>query len=91
MNNQKAMTTEQHHIKQVCFKIETDIDLKKDELCEAIDMLAPEGNKVKVRRGKSVWEVVAMGAGKSNYYIGYFRGMTRTGKIHFFHYKQIIL
>jgi hypothetical protein len=85
------MKEDKYDVKQVCFKLEGELGDKRDDLAEAIERLAPKGEIVRVLRGKSVWEVTAEGAASSNYYIGCFRGRTRTGKIHFFHYKQIIL
>jgi hypothetical protein len=85
------MEPDKHHIKQVCFKLQTECEDKRDELAEAIERLAPKGEVIRVERGKAVWEVVSDGPAQSNYYTGCFRGRTRTGKIHFFHYKQIII
>jgi len=80
-----------HHIKQVCFRIETEIEDMQDQLCEAIKHLIAPGNKVDIKRGSGVWRnvtVVAIHDGKS---AGYFVGQTSTGNYHTFYYKSIIL
>lgn len=86
-----SKSSDYHFIKQVCFRIETEIEDKQDELCEAVKQLISPGDSVNIKRGSGVWRdvtVIAIHDGKS---AGYFVGQTSTGNYHTFYYKNIIL
>jgi len=42
-------------IKQLIFKVETEYDMKADELSDTVNKLYPKGQKVKVTKGRGSW------------------------------------
>lgn len=82
-------TAEQHHINQVCYRLEIELKDKQDELADAVEKLAPRGQSMRVRRGRGIWIVKSDGACRGNS-CGYFYGIASTGRPFTFHYTSII-
>ena len=76
--------------RQVCFKIESEIEMLQDDLAEAVKAYLPVGTFVDVKRGKGIWRDVEVTSIHKKKEAGEFVGRTTNGKLHHFHWKDVV-
>lgn len=76
--------------KEDCDWTEGKLEFWQEELKDVVSEFLPIGETVEVKRGNGVWEVEVTGHSFGSH-AGYFRGKSRNGKIHKFHFSDVIV
>ena len=76
--------------KEDCDWTEGKLEFWQQELKDVVSEFVPTGRTVEVQRGNGVWEVEVIGHDNGRH-AGYFRAESRHGKIHTFHFSDVIV
>lgn len=76
--------------RQLCYKIQTEIEMLQNDLAEAVEEYVPVGSLVDVKRGKGTWRDVEVTSIHKLEAAGDFVGRTTNGKLHHFNWKDVV-
>lgn len=83
------MNENQKNNMQLLINLNKQLDIQQKLVENCLSKIFVEGESLKVKRN-GVWQVKFVGA-DSGQYAGYFRAKSKTGKIHTFHFNEIII